>query len=215
MKLPRIKVCGLRRAEDAAMAVELGAWAIGFVFWSKSPRAVTPTAARRIIDSVTARGILKVGVFVDATVDEMLAAIDAAKLSAVQLHGAESASTCIEVKARLPNIRVFKALRPRAGEKLDAATYAESCDALLVDAHSTIMPGGTGQRADWTAAAEISKIAPLILAGGLNEANVNTALATVRPFALDVSSGLESAPGEKDHSKMRAFFEQARRGASA
>lgn len=214
MKLPRIKVCGLRRAEDAAMAVELGAWAIGFVFWSKSPRAVTPADARQIVDSVPARGVLRVGVFVDATVDEILATVDAAQLSAVQLHGSESANVCADVKARLPNVRVFKALRPRAGEKIDAETYAKSCDALLIDAHSTTLPGGTGQRADWSAAAEISKIAPLILAGGLNETNVGEALSTVRPFALDVSSGLESAPGEKDHSKMRAFFEQVGKGAS-
>ena len=205
MSVPRIKVCGITRVQDAALASDLGAWAVGFVFWPGSRRAVSPANARRIVDALAAPAVLPVGVFVDATLDEIHATVDAARLDAVQLHGAESASFCAKAKARLPGVSVFKALRTAPGEAVDAHDFAIACDAVLVDA------APPAKRANWEAAAALARTAPLILAGGLSAENVGRALAAVDPFALDVSRGVERSPGEKDHSRMRAFFDQAAR----
>jgi phosphoribosylanthranilate isomerase len=208
MSAPRIKVCGLRRAADAALAAELGAWALGFVFYAKSPRSVSSARARELI-AAAGTPALKVGVFVDASLEEILSTVEHARLTAVQLHGAESPALCAELKNRLPSLQVFKALRPRASEQLDSSAWAHATDALLVDAWSATEAGGTGQRADWSAARALAAQARVILAGGLDPSNVANALKQVQPFALDVSSRLERSPGEKDADKVRRFFTAA------
>jgi phosphoribosylanthranilate isomerase len=215
----RIKLCGLTRAEDAVLAVELGAWALGLVFYAKSPRAVTPQRAREVIASAGSSA-LKVGVFVDATLQEIVSTVEIAHLTGVQLHGEETPAFCAELKARLKAVQVFKAFRPQekgsrspVGERnIDPSTWASVTDALLIDAWSATEAGGTGLRADWATAAALAKEAPLILAGGLDASNISEALQQVRPFAVDVSSRLERAPGEKDADKVRRFFAAATGG---
>lgn len=193
-----VKICGITRPEDAARAVALGAGAIGFIFWPASPRFVDPDRARTIVRSIPAF-VTTVGVFVNQTPDEVNRVAAAAGLSAVQLHGDESADM-------LPAIErpVIKAL-----SRIDESTVMawDERVTLLIDAHDPVQRGGTGERADWTQAAQVAKKRRVVLAGGLNANNVRAAVREVAPFGIDVSSGVESSPGIKDHQKLTAFFE--------
>jgi phosphoribosylanthranilate isomerase len=199
----RVKVCGLTREADVALACALGADFVGFVLWPGSPRAVTVEAARALAASVPPP-VSRVGVFVDATVEEMVAAVTRIGLDAVQLHGDEPAS----VLTALP-CRVIRATSlARAPEVL--ATLPAGALPLL-DAIDARARGGTGRRIDWTAAASLARQRPLLLAGGLTPDNLAEAIATVQPWGVDVSSGVEVSPGCKDPARMRAFFDAARR----
>jgi len=215
---PRVKVCGLTSLEDARRAAEAGADFLGFVFYPKSPRFVPPervaviTAALRAEFGAEAPRF--VGVFVDAPVEQVRATLDIAGLDLAQLHGGEPPAL---VGALHP--RAFKALRPRSSE--EAVAMAESYRAvlpedgalpqLLVDAYHPTRPGGTGLRADWGIARELARRFRLLLAGGLTPENVGEAIAQVRPWGVDVSSGVERSPGLKDPARLRAFVEAVRR----
>jgi phosphoribosylanthranilate isomerase len=207
----RIKVCGLTREEDVGLAAELGAWAVGFVFCAASPRAVSPAQAARI--GRAAGAVPRVGVFVDAPLDELRATVDTAGLHAVQLHGEESPAACARVRAALPGVALYKALRLRdVAELALLPDYASICDALLIDAYvEGGARGGTGRVAEWELAAQAARGSRVILAGGLGPVNVRQARARVAPWALDASSGLEHSPGVKSAFKMRQFFAQAGR----
>jgi phosphoribosylanthranilate isomerase len=197
---PAVKVCGICCAEDAALAVALGASAIGFVFWPQSPRCVAPDRAREIAETLP-DGVLAVGVFVDQPVADIVGIAGAVGLDAIQLHGNESVADFASVPQR-----VIKAVA--VGPSFDPAAVDALPDTItvLLDAHDPIRRGGTGRTIDWTVAAAIAARRDLILSGGLNACNVADAVARVRPRMVDVSSGVEAAPRQKDHAKLREFF---------
>jgi phosphoribosylanthranilate isomerase len=197
----RVKVCGLRRLEDAALAVELGASAVGFVFWPSSPRFVEPDRAREIVRSLPPF-VAAVGVFVDQGAGYVSDVARGLRLTAVQLHGQERVEDYQGLESH-----VIKAVAVGEGTAAeDAVSGLPPGVGVLLDAHDPIKRGGTGRTIDWTRAAAISARRAIILSGGLNADNVHRAIAAVRPYAIDVSSGVESAPGEKDPEKLRLFF---------
>jgi phosphoribosylanthranilate isomerase len=198
----RIKFCGLTDLDDADAAVEAGAWALGMILWPGSRRRCPVADAARIA-AAHRRRVELVGVFVNDTLDRVAASADEIGLTMVQLHGEEGPSYCAEV-ARRTGCRVIKAARVRSGADIRALRpYAT--DFHLLDAYVEGVPGGTGETFAWELAGEHRGRVPVILSGGLTADNVAEAIATVRPYAVDVASGTESAPGVKDHDKLRAF----------
>ncbi|HEU0015797.1 MAG TPA: phosphoribosylanthranilate isomerase [Longimicrobium sp.] len=204
---PRVKVCGLTRPQDAEAAAAAGAHYLGAVLAPGYRRSVTPDRARVIFSSHAA---LKVGVFVDADRGQALAAAEAAGLDVLQLHGDESPELAAGLRAA--GYRVWKAVRPRGADEFSAAArrWGGAVDALLLDGWSPDAAGGTGARFPWTeVAARLDELAPgtrLVAAGGLRPENVADAARLLRPDAVDVSSGVEGAPGVKDHERVRAFI---------
>ena len=197
---PRVKVCGITRIEDALLAADLGAAAIGFVFWPKSPRVIGVDRAHAIAAAVPP-WVVCVGVFVDQDASFVRETARDVPLGAIQLHGSEP----LEYVATLLQ-PVVKALPVRAGFDVKALEQFPSAITVLLDAHDPERRGGTGISIDWTIAKAASMRRPIVLAGGLTPENVAGAIETVHPYAVDVSSGVESAPGVKDPDKMRAFF---------
>jgi phosphoribosylanthranilate isomerase len=197
-----IKVCGITRVSDALHAVEQGATALGFVLWPRSPRAVTVDRAAAIIAELPSH-VMTVGVFVNEPIDSIRSAAEHARLTAVQLHGDEPPAYADALD--WPVIRAVS-----VGE-IDVAADTWSADtALLVDNIDPVRRGGTGDAVDWTRAAGIAKTRRVVLAGGLTPENVATAIRAVHPFGVDVSSGVESAPGVKDLDKVTQFISNAR-----
>lgn len=192
-----IKICGITRLEDAEAAVAAGASAIGFVFWPNSPRFVDPYTARQIALRLPPF-VTPVGVFVNQPLQHVRAVASLVRLGAVQLHGDETPED-----AAVLSIPVIKAVSA-PGTATDAWPASTM---LLLDAHDPVMRGGTGRTIDWTAAAAVAAQRKILLAGGLTPDNVAEAVARVRPFGIDVSSGVERAPGIKDHQRLRALFE--------
>jgi phosphoribosylanthranilate isomerase len=204
----KVKVCGITNLEDALSAVAAGADALGFNFYRRSPRYIAPEDARRIISELPrAAGVLCVGVFVNEESAAMVARIARESgVAAVQLHGDETPEYCAELSA----YRVIKALRVGKDFAPEQATeyLAES---ILLDAFSTRGRGGTGETFDWELARRTREVVPqLYLAGGLSVENVCDAIAAVRPYAVDVCSGVELAPGRKDAARVRAFVSAVR-----
>jgi phosphoribosylanthranilate isomerase len=200
--MTRVKVCGITCAEDAASAVAAGAHALGFVFAADSPRRVAPDAAARIIAELPPF-VATVGVFVDPTRDEVLRAIDQSGVGVAQLHGDEPPELC----ASLP-VPVLKAIRLTGPQAL-AQLAAYEVQAFLLDAPSAGY-GGSGTTCDWSLAAAVARELSVVLAGGLGPDNVAEAVRIVRPWAVDVASGVESAPGVKDEERMKRFVERAK-----
>jgi phosphoribosylanthranilate isomerase len=200
----RVKICGITNLEDALLAAELGADALGFIFYARSPRHVAPETAREIIAQLPPF-VAAVGVFVDesaAVVQELAAQ---AGLDWVQLHGQESPEYC-----RNLGRKVIKAFRIQDEGSLHLlAGYQGAAQALLLDTYKKGQMGGTGEIFDWHVAREAKKYGTIILAGGLNPGNVAQAIATAGPAAVDAASGTEAAPGKKDPAKLRAFFREA------
>ena len=198
-----VKICGITRLEDAKAAVDAGATALGFVFWPGSPRAVDPHRARTITASLPPF-VTAVGVFADQPAEYVNEVASLAQLGAVQLHGGESADYIATMSRP-----VVKAVAVRDGLDLDAARIDvwPSRVVVLLDAHDPVRKGGTGRTVDWSVAAAIARRRPIVLAGGLTADNVGDAIARVRPFGIDVSSGVEAAPGIKDHGRIKALFE--------
>ncbi len=202
----KVKFCGITKLEDAEQAVHLGAWAIGLNHWRESPRYCDPGAAIEIVSAVRRR-VLVAGVFVNATLDEVARAAEDESLAILQLHGDEGPDFCREA-ARRTGCKVIKALRVRSQADVQAAE-AFRTDFHLLDAHRPGVPGGTGESFDWQLLAGRASEVPLILAGGLDPENVAEAIEIAHPFAVDVASGIEAAPGVKDHGLMAAFAEAA------
>lgn len=203
----RIKHCGITSLEDAHLAAEAGAWALGMIFWAGSPRRCSVDEAQ-LIGHALRRTVHLTGVFVNPRMDEIDLAVQAAGLDFVQLHGDEGPVFCSEV-ARRSGAKVIKAVRVRSRATLQAAA-AFRTDFLLLDAHVEGVPGGTGQTIDWELVRKANLGSPVILSGGLNAGNVAEAIAATEPFAVDVASGTEAAPGVKDPQKLRAFYEAVR-----
>ena len=199
----RVKICGITNIEDALQAVEAGADALGFVFYAKSPRFVTPQEVQKIIAQLPPF-VTTVGLFVNEPISRIRRAMAAAQLDVVQLHGDEQPEDCL-----LELLPVIKALRVKDASSLDGVgSYQVS--AILLDAWSDEHYGGTGLSFDWQLAERLTGKRPLILAGGLNPENVGSAVAQIRPYAVDVSSGVEARPGEKEHQKVTEFIRQVR-----
>lgn len=206
----RVKICGITRLEDALASVEAGAYALGFNFYPKSPRYIEPAEARRIIEQLPA-SVVNVGVFVNEDVEAVERVVAEVGLQAVQLHGDEPASYCRKLK----HLFVIKALRVNAEFKPEQAAAHET-DAILLDGFSPRAYGGAGRKFDWSIAMRTRPlVSKLFLAGGLNVENVAPAIEAVQPYAVDACSGLESAPGLKDLSKVRAFIKAAREAGSS
>jgi phosphoribosylanthranilate isomerase len=198
---PGVKVCGIQRVEDAILAAALGASAIGFIFWPGSPRFIDPARARAIADALPC-DVLRVGVFVDQAPEYVRHVADRVLLGAAQLHGSESADAYTDLGLRL--IKAIAVTDPFDGSAIDAVPDEVT---VLLDAHDPVRRGGTGRTIDWSIAAAMAARRRTILSGGLNAANVSEAVERVRPYMIDVSSGVESAPGIKDAVRLRAFFD--------
>jgi len=205
--MTKVKICGVTRLGDAELAAELGAWAIGLNHWEHSPRRCDPARAAEIGQAMKRRCEVA-GVFVNPSLDEVAEAVENEVLTMVQLHGDEGPSFCAEV-GRRTGAKVIKALRVRSAADVQAAE-AFRTDFHMFDAHQAGTPGGTGESFDWELAAHRRSKVPLILAGGLRPENVAEAISVVRPFALDVASGVESEPGIKDPALLGALFEAVR-----
>jgi phosphoribosylanthranilate isomerase len=207
--MTRVKVCGITRPEDAELAASLGAWAIGFILWPGSKRAADPAVAAGIARALRRR-VEPVGVFVNQPLDEIERLADAIGLSHVQLHGDEGPSFCTAVAQRT-GCRVIKAIRVASAADLrDAERYRT--DLHLLDAAVRGLRGGSGTTWDWGLAARRRSSVPLVLSGGLTPENVAAGIAAVRPWAVDVASGVEAAPGVKDPGRVEAFLAAARAG---
>jgi phosphoribosylanthranilate isomerase len=203
----RIKHCGITSLDDAHRAAEAGAWALGMIFWHGSPRRCT-VAEAQLIGSALRRTVHLTGVFLNARLEEIAGTVEAVGLDFVQLHGDEGPVFCSEV-ARRTGAKVIKAVRVQSRATLQAAAAFHS-DFLLLDAHVEGVPGGTGQTIDWALVRNANLGAPLILSGGLTPANVAAAIEATDPFAVDVASGTEAAPGIKDPDLLTAFHEAVR-----
>ncbi len=198
----RIKMCGTTRIEDARAAVNLGVDALGFIFVARSPRNITPAAAALIISELPPF-VSRVGVFVDKDLDQIKSIVDSCGLTHLQLHGNESASFCAHLKSWNKSLSISKAFRlGEGGPAVDTEPYTSSIDSVLLDTFIKGVEGGTGDSFDWSLIDSLCLVHPLILAGGLKPDNIWAALARVAPFAVDVNSGVEDAPGIKNHQKL-------------
>jgi len=199
----KVKICGITRLEDAELALGHGAWALGFILWPSSKRYVEPAVAAGIT-RVVRRKVETVGVFVNQPLDEIAGAVDVLGLTHVQLHGDEGPSFCTAVAQRT-GAKVIKALRIRhAADIRDSERY--HTDFHLLDTGKAGSYGGTGETWDWSLVRQRRAKVPLLLSGGLTPDNVADAIAAVRPWGVDVASGVEASPGVKDPAKLEAFF---------
>ena len=198
-----VKVCGITRLEDAQLAAELGAWAIGLIFHDPSPRACALPEAERIGAELKRQGPEITGVFVNRPLEEVAAIADACSLTLLQLHGDEGPAYCDEA-ARRTGCKVMKAVQVRDGSAVKSLK-AFHVDFHMLDAFHPSLRGGTGGNFDWRLVPKRWKL-PIVLSGGLNPDNVAEAIAATRPFAVDSASGTEAEPGRKDPDKVAAFF---------
>jgi len=200
----RVKICGVTNVADALAAAEAGADMIGLMFYEHSPRCITLQTAVEISRALPPF-VLRVGVFVNPAEELVLRALGDCNLSLLQFHGDEPSEFCMQF-----GLMSMKALRVRDAESLKALENFHT-DAFLLDAYSKSGLGGTGEKFNWDLAVKAQKFGkPIFLAGGLTPENVADAVAKVRPFAVDVSGGVESAPGKKDHAKVKAFIQAVR-----
>lgn len=201
----RVKICGITNVEDALASVGAGADALGFMFYEASPRNVTARAVSEIVVRLP-YFVEKVGVFVDAREETVRRVIGECGLDTLQFHGEETPEFC----QKFSPIKVYKAFRIQDLESLQSLP-AYKTDAWLLDSFVPDKPGGTAVKFNWDLAVEAKQIGrPIILAGGLTPENVAEAVRKVQPFAVDVSSGVESSPGRKDHTKVRRFIAEAK-----
>jgi phosphoribosylanthranilate isomerase len=205
----RIKICGITQPEQAQAIAQFGATALGFICVEQSPRYVTPECIRELI---TLEPVDRVGVFVNAPLKEIERVVAIAQLTAVQLHGDEPAQFCQELRMTLPAIEIIKAFRVRDAATLEQArSYENDVDALLLDAyHPNItnpgLWGGTGKTLNWESLQQFRPLCPWLLAGGLTPDNVAVALQQLQPEGIDLSSGVELSPGDKDLAAVERLF---------
>jgi phosphoribosylanthranilate isomerase len=207
-RAPRIKFCGITSVADAELAVANGAWAIGLILWPESKRACDPGEGIRIGNALR-RKVEVAGVFVNQSLDEIAAFVDMLGLTMVQLHGEEGPAFATEVRRRT-GAKVIKAQSIRLASDVLKVQAFHAIDYHLLDTYREGERGGTGETFDWRMLDRRSTDVPLILSGGLNPENVTEAIAAAQPFAVDVASGTEAAPGVKDPEKLKAFAEAVR-----
>lgn len=199
---PKIKFCGITTAEDAELAVRAGAWAIGLILWPDSPRACSLDRGVEIAERFRRR-VEVVGVFVNPALDQLAGTAEMLGLTMIQLHGEEGPAFCSEA-ARRTGCKIIKAARVRSGADIQALSSFHT-DYHMLDSYVPGKPGGTGETFAWETARSHRGSVPVILSGGLKPSNVAEAIEVVRPFAVDVASGVEAAPGRKDPAKLEAF----------
>jgi phosphoribosylanthranilate isomerase len=206
--MTKVKICGITNLEDARLSVKFGADALGFNFYPKSPRYITPEIARKIIEQLP-KEILKVGVFVNESLEKIAEIAETAKLDALQLHGEETPEFAKELKAKT-GLEIIKAFRVSPEFKPgDVLKY--EVEAILLDAYNPKEHGGTGETFDWEIAKRMQEIFPkMYLAGGLTHENIVTAIRNIKPFFVDVCSGVESKKGKKDKVKLINFIKSVK-----
>lgn len=210
-----VKICGITCAEQGRAIAQMGATALGFICVARSPRFVTAEQIRAIGANLP-DSVEKVGVFVNARPTDLVQWVETAGLTALQLHGDESPQYCQQVRQLLPAIKLFKAFRVKQPTVLaQTVTYAAEVDGFLLDAYHPTHLGGTGKTLDWQALQRFRPALPWFLAGGLNPDNVREAIALTQPNGIDLSSGVEQAPGIKDLRKVEQLFAQLHTIASA
>lgn len=206
----RIKICGITQPQQGKAIASLGATALGFICVPASPRYVKVDQIRAVVEQLPEK-IDKIGVFANSTALEITQTVVNSGLTGVQLHGDESSEFCQQLRQLLPNVEILKALRIRSVEDIDkAATYTATADTLLLDAYDPQQLGGTGTTLDWVMLQQFSPSCPWFLAGGLTPDNIVEALTQVNPSGIDLSSGVERAPGDKDLDKVAKLFEKLR-----
>ena len=204
-KQVKVKVCGMTSLKDALVAVEVGADAVGFIFYKKSPRSVTMKTVREIVLELPPF-VDTVGVFVDETAEQINKIADYCNLDIIQLHGDESPTFCKKIRRKV--IKAFRIKDMQSVKKLSSFQVS----GFLLDTYLENLHGGTGKVFDWNLALPAKKFGPVIMAGGLTPNNVQQAVRQIRPYGVDVCSGVESEPGIKDHKKVRAFLNNAKAG---
>ena len=204
-KQVKVKVCGMTSLKDTLVAVEEGADAVGFIFYKKSPRSVTMKTVREIVLELPPF-VDTVGVFVDETAEQINKIADYCNLDIIQLHGDESPTFCKKIRRKV--IKAFRIKDMQSVKKLSSFQVS----GFLLDTFSENLHGGTGKVFDWNLALPAKKFGPVIMAGGLTPNNVQQAVRQIRPYGVDVCSGVESEPGIKDHKKVRAFLNNAKAG---
>lgn len=211
----RIKICGITKLEQGQAIAQLGATALGFICVEQSPRYISPEQIAAIVaalptDALTGHPIIdRVGVFVNATLEVIQQTVTIGHLNVVQLHGSESPEFCQQLRQHLPGIELIKALRIRTIEDCTQASHYQSCvDTLLLDAYDPKLAGGTGKTIDWQILQQFQPECPWFLAGGLTPENVLVALQQVTPDGIDLSSGVERSPGDKDLTLVTQLFNQ-------
>ena len=204
----RVKICGITKPEQGGAIAQLGATALGFICVATSPRYVTPAQIRAIVEQLFVTVDL-IGVFVNASCEEICQAVAVAGLTGIQLHGNESLEFCRQLRQLLPSQEIIKALRVKTSEDLiQADIYASIVDTLLLDAYHPQILGGTGKTLDWKSLQQFAPKCPWFLAGGLTPDNILEALSQIHPSGIDLSSGVEFAPGDKDLDKVSQLFEK-------
>jgi phosphoribosylanthranilate isomerase len=203
----RVKICGITKLEQGQAIAQLGAGALGFICVPASPRYIQPELIRAIVEQLP-QNVDRIGVFANTTLEIICQVVDRAQLNGVQLHGDESPEFCDRLQQFLPGVEIIKALRVKTPETLEkAAIYAAHVNTLLLDAYHPNQLGGTGKTIDWTSLKQFQPSCPWLLAGGLTPDNILAALKQLQPSGIDLSSGLEIAPGDKDLSKVARLFE--------
>ena len=206
----RIKICGITKLEQGKAIAQLGATALGFICVPASPRYVTPEQIWAMVEQLP-ENVDRIGVFANTSWEEICQTVAATGLTGVQLHGDESPEFCYHLRQTLPKVEIIKALRVRSSQALDeAVVYTTWVDTLLLDAYHSQMLGGTGKTLDWATLRQFRPTCPWLLAGGLSPDNVLNALNQVHPSGIDLSSGVERVPGDKDLIKVARLFEQLR-----
>ncbi len=209
----QVKICGITQADQALAIAQMGATHLGFICVPQSPRYLPAERLADITQTLAAAGagVGTVGVFANAALDDILAVAHQTRLTGLQLHGAEPVEFCQQLRQRLPGIRLIKAIRLKTSHDLALAlTYPSYVDALLLDAYHPQQLGGTGLTLDWQTLGDFRPACPWLLAGGLRPDNVQEALSTLSPDGIDLSSGVERCPGQKDLSLVQQLFEQIR-----
>lgn len=204
----RVKICGIKQPEQGKAIAIAGATALGFICVPNTPRYVTKQQIRAVVEQLP-KQIDRIGVFANSSVEEICQIVEFAGLTGVQLHGDESPEFCQQMRSMLPDIEIIKALRIKNSQALEQAQiYFSSVDTLLLDAYNPQMLGGTGATLDWKTLQQFQPGCPWLLAGGLTPDNVLDALKQVNPNGIDLSSGVERAPGDKDLDKVAKLFER-------
>ncbi|MBD1914209.1 phosphoribosylanthranilate isomerase [Leptolyngbya sp. PL-A3] len=206
----QIKICGITQPEQGQAIAQQGATALGFICARQSPRYVAPAQIKAVAVTLP-ESLERVGVFVNASIPEILSVVEVAALTAVQLHGEESPEFCEQLRKQIPSLKVMKAFRVRQPEVLNQVeTYTCVVDSVLLDAYHPTQHGGTGRSIDWSTLQGFRPLVPWYLAGGLTPDNVVEAIAVARPDGVDLSSGVEYSPGQKDLEKVNQLFTRLR-----
>jgi phosphoribosylanthranilate isomerase len=204
----RVKICGITRVEQGVAIAQLGATALGFICVPRSPRYITGDLIKAIVTALP-ENIDTIGVFAYATVAEITSITQTSYLSGIQLHGNESPEFCLQIRQMLPEVEIIKALRIKnLADLAETNQYLDCVDTLLLDAYHPQMLGGSGTTIDWNILQEFNSPLPWLLAGGITPENLLEAINRVRPHGVDLSSGVERAPGEKDLDKVTRLFQQ-------